>query len=178
MNVQVMHDEKAEYSGLPVIEHGVCNNIQSQEKLSLEKTLEVVISKWQVIICTFEHYNLLSGGKSVHRSVARVCSEERLGIYSNSRIFGPCFFCVPKEITVSSSFPRTSPFPCSVIFMLNLLTSYADSVIFTLYNLILNKIHKSVFSRPLINQEILSNMCRSLLANVQLFWDENLSIPL
>lgn len=104
-----------------------------------EQILEGVISKWQVIICTSEDCNLLSWPKLVHRSVAQVCSDERLGIDSNSHIFGSCFFCVRREMTVSSSFPQTSLLPLhivndtqrSVTFMLNLLTSYADSVIFT-----------------------------------------------
>jgi len=66
-------------------------------------------------------------------------SEEGLGINLNSHIFHSSL-SVPREMTVSSSFPQTSLFPFhivndthrSVTFMLDLLTSYADSVIFTL----------------------------------------------
>lgn len=83
-------------------------------------------------------------------------------------------------MTVSSSFPQTNLFSShivsdmqrSVIVMLNLLTSYALQ-----YKISFLMIHKPVLSRPLLNLEILSDISQSLLANVQLFWDENLSIP-
>lgn len=62
--------------------------------------------------------------------------------------------------------------------MICLLTSCIDGVIFTLQNFIVSRIPNSVLSRSLLSHKILSDTSQSLLAKVELFWDESLSIPL
>lgn len=52
-----------------------------------EQILEVVISKWQVIICTPEDCNLLPEETQCTGQLHRFGSEDRLGIDSNSHTF-------------------------------------------------------------------------------------------